>query len=162
MVLDRPQTSLHTNASENDIRCYVTRRKVSAGTRSEVGRDCRDAFLSLAKTCDKLGVALWDYLGSRFRVALWPGWQVCDEAAPLPLGDGFWVDAVARGQDSQALLTMLDRLTDCRRRCGGAGQGSIGLADRMPAEGLLWRIWPIMLPSTHVTKMHHQTMGPNI
>lgn len=69
MALDRPETPLHTNASENDIRCYVTRRKVSAGTRSDVGRDCRDAFLSLAKTCDKLGVALWDYLGSRFRVA---------------------------------------------------------------------------------------------
>jgi hypothetical protein len=55
MVLDRPETPLHTNGSENDIRCYVTRRKVSAGTRSDVGRDCRDAFLGLAKTCDKAG-----------------------------------------------------------------------------------------------------------
>jgi hypothetical protein len=27
MVLDRPETPLHTNGSENDIRCYVTRRK---------------------------------------------------------------------------------------------------------------------------------------
>src|SRR4051794_38499343 len=69
MVLDRPEISLHTNGSENDIRCYVTRRKVSAGTRSDIGRDCRDAFLSLAKTCDKLGIAVWDYLGSRFKVA---------------------------------------------------------------------------------------------
>jgi Transposase IS66 family len=69
MVLDRPEIPLHTNGSENDIRCYVTRRKVSAGTRSDVGRDCRDAFLSLAKTCDKLGIAVWDYLGSRLRVA---------------------------------------------------------------------------------------------
>jgi len=69
MVLDRPEIPLHTNGSENDIRCYVTRRKVSAGTRSKTGRDCRDAFLSLAKTCDKLGIALWDYLGSRFKVA---------------------------------------------------------------------------------------------
>jgi hypothetical protein len=69
MVLDRPETPLHTNGSENDIRCYVTRRKVSAGTRSDVGRDCRDAFLSLAKTCDKLGIAVWDYLGSRLKVA---------------------------------------------------------------------------------------------
>ena len=69
MVLDRPETPLHTNGSENDIRCYVTRRKVSAGTRSDVGRDCRDAFLSLSKTCDKLGVAVWDYLGSRLKVA---------------------------------------------------------------------------------------------
>jgi Transposase IS66 family len=69
MVLDRPEIPLHTNGSENDIRCYVTRRKVSAGTRSNIGRDCRDAFLSLAKTCDKLGIAVWDYLGSRLRVA---------------------------------------------------------------------------------------------
>jgi hypothetical protein len=68
MVLDRPETPLHTNGSENDIRCYVTRRKVSAGTRSDVGRDCRDAFLGLAKTCDKLGIAVWDYLGSRLKV----------------------------------------------------------------------------------------------
>ena len=69
MVLDRPETPLHTNGSENDIRCYVTRRKVSAGTRSDVSRDCRDAFLGLAKTCDKLGIAVWDYLGSRLKVA---------------------------------------------------------------------------------------------
>jgi hypothetical protein len=69
MVLERPEIPLHTNGSENDIRCHVTRRKVSAGTRSDIGRDCRDAFLGLAKTCDKLGIAVWDYLGSRFKVA---------------------------------------------------------------------------------------------
>jgi hypothetical protein len=68
MVLERPEVPLHTNGSENDIRCHVTRRKVSAGTRSDIGRDCRDAFLSLVKTCDKLGIAAWDYLGSRFKV----------------------------------------------------------------------------------------------
>jgi hypothetical protein len=68
MVLERPEIPLHTNGSENDIRCQVTRRKVSAGTRSDIGRDCRDAFLSLAKTCDKLGIALWDYLGGRFKI----------------------------------------------------------------------------------------------
>ena len=69
IVLERPEIPLHTNGSENDIRCYLTRRKVSAGTRSDVGRDCRDAFLSLAKTCDKLGIAVWNYLGSRFKSA---------------------------------------------------------------------------------------------
>ena len=69
MVLDRPEIPLHTNGSENDIRCYVTRRKVSAGTRSSDGRDSRDAFLGLAKTCDKLGIPFWDYLGSRLKVA---------------------------------------------------------------------------------------------
>ena len=68
MVLERPDIPLHTNGSENDIRCQVTRRKVSAGTRSDVGRDCRDAFLGLAKTCAKHGVAFWDYLGSRLSV----------------------------------------------------------------------------------------------
>jgi hypothetical protein len=68
MVLERPDTPLHTNGSENDIRCQVTRRKVSAGTRSDLGRDCRDTFLGLAKTCAKQGIALWDYLGSRLSV----------------------------------------------------------------------------------------------
>ena len=62
MVLDRPEIPLHTNGSENDIRCHVTRRKVSAGTRSDIARDCRDAFLGLAKTCAKLEIAFWDYL----------------------------------------------------------------------------------------------------
>jgi hypothetical protein len=69
MVLDRPNIPIHTNGSENDIRCQVTRRKVSAGTRSDDGRDSRDAFLGLTKTCDKLGIPVWDYLGSRLRVA---------------------------------------------------------------------------------------------
>jgi hypothetical protein len=68
MVLDRPEIPLHTNGSENDIRCQVTKRKVSAGTRSDTGRDCRDAFLGLSKTCAKLGIAFWDYLGSRLVV----------------------------------------------------------------------------------------------
>jgi uncharacterized small protein (DUF1192 family) len=67
-VLDHPDIPLHTNGSENDIRCQVTKRKISGGTRSDVGRDCRDAFLGLAKTCAKLGVAFWDYLGSRLAI----------------------------------------------------------------------------------------------
>jgi Transposase IS66 family len=67
-VLDRPEIPLHTNGSENDIRCQVTKRKISGGTRSDAGRDCRDAFLGLAKTCAKLGISFWDYLGSRLAV----------------------------------------------------------------------------------------------
>jgi hypothetical protein len=69
MVLDRPEIPLHTNGSENDIRCQVTKRKVSGGTRSDAGRDCRDAFLGIAKTCAKLGISFWDYLGSRLAIA---------------------------------------------------------------------------------------------
>jgi hypothetical protein len=63
-VLDRPEIPLHTNGSKNDIRCQVTRRKVSAGTRSDLGRDCRDALLGLGKTCAKLGIDV----GSRLKV----------------------------------------------------------------------------------------------
>jgi hypothetical protein len=77
-VLDRPEIPLHTNGSENDIRCHVTRRKVSGGTRSDLGRDCRDAFLALAKTCAKLNIAFWDYLGARLTT---PGAAII---SPLP------------------------------------------------------------------------------
>jgi hypothetical protein len=79
MVLDRPEIPLHTNGSENDIRCQVTKRAISGGTKSDTGRDCRDAFLGLAKTCRKLGIAFWDYLGARL--------DVCGAAAVPPLAD---------------------------------------------------------------------------
>ena len=64
-VLKYPQISLHNNDSERDIREYVKRRKISAGTRSENGRKARDTFLSLKKTCRKLGVSFWDFLIDR-------------------------------------------------------------------------------------------------
>jgi len=67
-VLDRPEIPLHTNGSENDIRCHVTKRKVSGGTRTDAGRDCRDAFLGLMKTCAKLGISFWSYLGDRLGI----------------------------------------------------------------------------------------------
>jgi hypothetical protein len=72
MVLDRPEIPLHTNGSENDIRCQATKRHVSGGTQSNAGRNCRDAFLGLAKTCRKLGIAFWDYLGARLAVPASP------------------------------------------------------------------------------------------
>ena len=49
-VLDRPEIPLHTNGSENDVRCLVT---ASQGLRRHppgLGRDCRDGFLGLMKT----------------------------------------------------------------------------------------------------------------
>lgn len=66
-VLDRPEVPLHNNVSESHIREYVTRRKVSGGTRSEAGRRCRDTFASLKKTCRCLGVNFWEYLQDRVR-----------------------------------------------------------------------------------------------
>ncbi len=65
LVLKRPDIVLHTNASESDIRGYVKWRKISGGTRSDLGKRCRDGFASLKKTCRKLGISFWDYLGER-------------------------------------------------------------------------------------------------
>lgn len=67
-VLDRPEIPLHTNGSENDIRCQVIRRRISGGTRSQDGRACRDAFLGLMKTCQKLRLSFWHYLGTRLGI----------------------------------------------------------------------------------------------
>lgn len=65
LVLDRPDIPLHNNLSENDIREYVKRRKISGSTRSDEGKMCRDSFTSLKKTCRKLGISFWDYLTDR-------------------------------------------------------------------------------------------------
>jgi len=64
-VLEYPHLPLHNNLSENDIREYARLRKISAGTRSDLGRRCRDTFLSLKKTCRKLGVSFCEYLLDR-------------------------------------------------------------------------------------------------
>ena len=66
-VLDCPQLPLHNNEAESDLREYVTRRKISGGTRSESGRRARDTFVGLKKTCRKLGISFWHFLVSRLR-----------------------------------------------------------------------------------------------
>jgi transposase IS66 family protein len=68
-VLDRPEIPLNTNASENDIRAFVTKRKISGGTMSHNGRDARDIMLGLAKTCMKLKLSFYEFLGSRLGIA---------------------------------------------------------------------------------------------
>jgi len=72
-VLERPEIPLNTNASENDIRAFVTKRKISGGTVSDKGRDARDIMLGLAKTCMKLKVSFYDFLGDRIGV---PGQKI--------------------------------------------------------------------------------------
>ncbi|MGK7873696.1 MAG: transposase [Xenococcaceae cyanobacterium] len=67
LVLDAPQLPLHTNAAETDLREYVTRRKISGGTRVDNGRRVRDTFTGLKKTCRKLAFSFWQYLMSRLR-----------------------------------------------------------------------------------------------
>ena len=64
-VLDYPMIPLHNNGCETDVREAVTKRKVSGGTQSDLGRRARDTFLSLKRTCRKLGVSFWRYLKDR-------------------------------------------------------------------------------------------------
>jgi hypothetical protein len=66
-VLERPEVPLHTNLSESHLRDYVKKRKISGSTRSELGRQARDTFASLKKTCRELGVNFWAYLQARVR-----------------------------------------------------------------------------------------------
>ena len=64
-VLERPGTPLHNNGTETDAREMAVKRKVSGGTRSAEGQRCRDTFVSLKKTCSKLGVNFLRYLEDR-------------------------------------------------------------------------------------------------
>jgi hypothetical protein len=77
-VLERPEIPLNTNASENDIRTVVTKRKISGGTVSQKGRDARDVMLGLYKTCKKLKVSFYQFLGDRLGI---PGPKI----PPLPI-----------------------------------------------------------------------------
>ena len=65
LVLERPDIPLHTNGSEQALRDPVKKRKVSSGTRSDLGRRCRDTFMSLKRSCRKLGISFWRYLTDR-------------------------------------------------------------------------------------------------
>lgn len=66
-VLEMPALPLHTNAAESDIREVVTRRKISGTTRHDLGRQARNTFIGLQKTCRKLGFSFWQYLTSRLK-----------------------------------------------------------------------------------------------
>ena len=56
MVLLHPEIPLHNNAAELAVRRQVRQRDVSFGPRSELGKSCRDTFMTLAATAAKLGV----------------------------------------------------------------------------------------------------------
>ncbi|MHC2358542.1 hypothetical protein ACVMH6_001380 [Rhizobium leguminosarum] len=68
-VLERPETPLHTNASERDLRGFVIKRKISGATVSRNGRQARDSMLGLMKTCQKLGRSFWHSLGDRLGIS---------------------------------------------------------------------------------------------
>lgn len=66
-VLEYPNIPLHNNSSEQDIRHSVIKRKISGGTRSDNGRDARDIYMTLMKTCRKNGLSVWTFFGDRIR-----------------------------------------------------------------------------------------------
>jgi hypothetical protein len=88
LVLERPEIPLHNNLSENDIREYVKRRKVSGSTRNEAGRRCRDTFASIKKTCRKLGISFWQYIEDRLfgKNAIPPLPHIIEQAASTAPG----------------------------------------------------------------------------
>lgn len=65
LVLEHPELPLDNNMAERDLRQWAKLRKISSGTRSDLGRKCRDIFLSLRATCRKLGISFWQYLQDR-------------------------------------------------------------------------------------------------
>jgi hypothetical protein len=66
-VLGYSDLPLHNNEAESDIREFVTRDKISGGTRSDIGRRARDALVGLKKTCRKLEISFWAFILSRVR-----------------------------------------------------------------------------------------------
>ena len=65
LVLENPEVPLHNNLSENDIRQFAKLRKISGSSRSELGRRCRDTFLSLKTTYRKLAISFREFLQDR-------------------------------------------------------------------------------------------------
>jgi hypothetical protein len=65
LVLEQPHVAIHNNSSEQDIRTFVIKRKISGGTRSDNGRRARHNLATLSKTCKKLQISFWEFLLDR-------------------------------------------------------------------------------------------------
>src|SRR5512136_369613 len=62
MVLDCPDIPLHNNCAEIAVREGVIKRKISYGTRSDLGKLAWEYMLSVMDTCWKLGITLSDLI----------------------------------------------------------------------------------------------------
>ncbi len=58
-------TPVPADARFKGYRDFLKKRKVSGGTRSDLGCQRRDTFASLKKTCRKLSISFWLYLLGR-------------------------------------------------------------------------------------------------
>src|SRR5208283_2139771 len=80
-VLERPEIPLNTNASENDIRAFVTKRKISGGTVSENGRQARNPRQPRPKLTNRPGICPISRKGTGKKIPAplsgnWPA-QIC-------------------------------------------------------------------------------------
>ena len=66
LVIDYPNVPLHNNLAEIAVREGVIKRKISYGTRSELGRLAWENMLSIQDTCRKLGISFYRYLHDIF------------------------------------------------------------------------------------------------
>jgi hypothetical protein len=62
LVLDYPNVPLHNNLAEIAVRESVIKRKISSGTRSELGKLAWENMLSIMDTCRKLRISFYRYL----------------------------------------------------------------------------------------------------
>jgi hypothetical protein len=62
LVLDFPMIPLHNNGSEIAVREGVLKRKISYGTRSELGKAAWESMLSILDTCRKQKVNFYMYI----------------------------------------------------------------------------------------------------
>jgi len=65
-VLDYPFIPIHNNAAEIAIREGVIKRKISYGTRSELGKRAWENMFSIMDTCRKQEVNFFHYLNGMF------------------------------------------------------------------------------------------------
>jgi hypothetical protein len=66
LMLDYPNVPLHNNIAEIAVREGVIKRKISYGTRSELGKLAWENMLSIMDTCRKLGVSFYKYISDIF------------------------------------------------------------------------------------------------
>jgi regulator of replication initiation timing len=66
MVLDCPDIPLHNNCAEIAVREGVIKRKISYGTRSDLGKLAWEYMLSVMDTCRKLGISFYTYAQDLF------------------------------------------------------------------------------------------------
>ncbi|MBD8665904.1 hypothetical protein IFT59_21915 [Rhizobium sp. CFBP 8752] len=74
-VLERPETRLHTNAPERDLRGFIIKRKISGGTVSRNGRQASDSMIGLMNL-SKAQLSFWHDLSDR--------WGMGDDDHPVP------------------------------------------------------------------------------